>query len=107
VAESLAQSASRGSVRAIELHDGEASINKLAAEPSTEGAGAFHGKQGGVAELLGPGDQLVIPLAGGGDPTFAQPAAVGGKGDRHMDVFVGVDADPVSISVVVAPACSG
>ena len=62
LAESLAQSASHGSTRAIELHDGKASINKLAAEPSTEGAGAFPGKKGGVAELLGPADQLVIPL---------------------------------------------
>lgn len=78
---------------AVDLHDGETSVNKLAAEPSTEGADAFHGKQGGVAELLGPADKLVIPLAAGGNPTFAQPAAVRGKGDRHMDVFVVVDAD--------------
>jgi hypothetical protein len=61
----LAQSATPGSIRAIDLHDGEASVNKFAADPCSEGGGAFRGEQGGCAEGLIPADQLVIPLAGG------------------------------------------
>ena len=29
----------------------------------------------------------------GGNPTFAQSGAVGGQGECHKGVFVGVDAD--------------
>lgn len=101
----LAEAAPGGAIGSVDLDDLVAGIDKLTAQPGSERTGALGGKDRRVAELLRPGDQLVIALAGGGNPAIAEPATVGSQGHSHMDVLVGVDTDHDIRSLLRAGFC--
>jgi hypothetical protein len=90
----LAEPSSHRSIRSIDYQDGETGILKLTGQTGPKGAGASNRVDGvGAKKRLAPNDQIVVSLSSGGDSVLTELAAIGGQGDRHVNVLVGVDTD--------------
>jgi hypothetical protein len=101
-----AEPSSHRSIRSVHFHDGEARILKLKGQTGPIGAGAFIHVVG-WSQTPRSRRSFVVTLSSGGDWVFTELAAIGGQGDRHVNILVGVEADHDVRGSALAGLCQG